>query len=102
MNAHVRSGALQVVSRIAAALVGGYAFSWGFISLSIAALVAVGINYDDAWLGIMMLAFVIFLVLFLWAFAARSLLKVWLVLVGGAAVMITTAALLVALSGAGL
>ena len=51
---------MNIASRIAAGVLGGYAFTWGFI---------------------------VFLVVFLWAFAARSVLRVWGVLAGGGALM---------------
>ncbi len=85
---------MQVLSRCAAALLGGYACVWGFVTLGITGGMALGMDYDQAWILVMMLAFVLFLVLFLWAFAARSLLRVWCVLAGGGAVM-TIGALLV-------
>lgn len=80
-----------VFSRIAAALPGTYAFCWGFVSLAIVLLVASGTAYDDAQMLAMMLAFPLYLVLFLWAFAARSMARVWLVLAAGAVVMTLTA-----------
>jgi hypothetical protein len=92
--------AASVLSRIAAAVLGGYAFIWGFVTLGIEALVALHMSYSDAWTLVMMLAFLLFLGLFLWAFAARSLLRVWLVFAGGGALM-TAAALLVGVRLAG-
>jgi hypothetical protein len=73
--------------RLAAALLGGYAFVWGFVTLGIASLSAFGMGYDDAWMLMMMLAFLVYLGAILWAFAARSLLRVWLVFGAGAAAM---------------
>lgn len=77
----------QIASRVLASLVGGYGFVWGFTALSIALLVAAGMDYGEAWTLVMLLAFVLFLVLFCWAFAAASLARVWTVLAGGAAAM---------------
>lgn len=85
------AGPAVVALRLAAALLGGYAFCWGFVSLAIAGLGATGATYEDASQLAMMLAFPLFLVLFLWAFAARSLHRVWLVLFAGA-VTLTLAA----------
>ena len=76
------------LSRIAAAVLGGYAFTWGFTTLGIAGLVALGMEYHDAEAGTLILAFLVFLGMFLWAFAAASLARVWVVVAGGAAVMI--------------
>lgn len=76
------------LSRIAAAVLGGYAFTWGFTTLGIAGLVALGVEYHDAEAGTLILAFLVFLGMFLWAFAAASVVRVWAVMAGGAAVMI--------------
>jgi hypothetical protein len=77
--------------RIAAALFGGYAFTWGFTSLGIVGLVALGVDFHEAETGVLILAFLVFLCMFLWAFAARSLIRVWGVLAGGGAVMAAAA-----------
>jgi hypothetical protein len=79
------------LSRIAAALFGGYAFTWGFTALGIASLVALGIDFHEAETGVLMLAFLVFLGVFLWTFATASLLRVWAVLAGGAAAMLGAA-----------
>lgn len=76
------------VSRIAAAVFGGYAFTWGFATLAIAAMAAAGVDFHEAETGVLMLAFLVFLIMFLWSFAARSVTRVWLVLAGGAGTMI--------------
>lgn len=81
----------HVVLRIAAALLGGYAFVWGLTTFGITALVAVGVDYDEARTTLMLLAFLVFLVVLLWAFAAASLTRVWVVLAGGG-VTLTVAA----------
>ena len=80
----------QVGSRIAAAILGGYAFTWGFTALGIAGLVALGVDFHEAETGVLLLAFLVFLGLFLWAFAAASVVRVW-VLLGGGAVLMTAA-----------
>lgn len=86
--------ASSLISRIAASLLGGYAFTWGFTTLGITLLVAAGMPYGEAQTLLFLLAFLLFLGLFLWAFAAASLRRVWTVLAGGAAVMTTAAWLL--------
>lgn len=80
-----------VINRISAALLGGYAFTWGFTACGIAGLVALGVDFHQAETGILLLAFLVFLVVFLWAFAARNMVRVWGVLVVGASVMLGAA-----------
>jgi len=77
--------------RIALALFGGYAFTWGFIASGTAALYAAGMEFHDAQGLAALLGFLLFLGLFLWAFAARSLLRVGVVLIGGGALLIASA-----------
>lgn len=81
----------HVVLRVAAALAGGYGFTWGFAALAIAALFAAGTSLEDAQSLAAMSGFLIFTAAFLWAFAAGSLARVWLVLAGGGAVMAAAA-----------
>jgi hypothetical protein len=83
----------QVVSRVAAAIAGGYLFVWGFVTLGITSSLGFGISYGDAQTVAYLLAFLVFLLAILWAFSARSLVRVWSVLAGGGALM-TLAALL--------
>ncbi|HEY7772217.1 MAG TPA: iron uptake protein [Marinagarivorans sp.] len=88
------SVSLSLVARIAASLVGGYAFTWGVITLGITTLVALGSEYEQAYLTFKLLGFVLFLGLFLWSFIAKSVTLLWLTLGGGALVMTTLAWLL--------
>ncbi len=83
-----------IVSRIAASLVGGYVFVWGASALAICAMVALGEDYENAWMLSMLLAFLLFLGVFFWAWMAKSLLRVWLVLLGGGGLMTALALLL--------
>ncbi|HEX4987067.1 MAG TPA: iron uptake protein [Burkholderiales bacterium] len=85
---------LPVVSRVAASLLGGYAFVWGFVTLGIMLLLAAGMPYEEAQTLLYLLAFLVFLACFLWAFAATSLARVWAVLAGGGAAMTLAAWLL--------
>jgi hypothetical protein len=78
---------VTVALRIAAGMLGGYAFTWGFIALAITSLFAARLDFHDAEMLGTILGFIVFLVAFLWAFAARSVLRVWLVLAGGGALM---------------
>jgi hypothetical protein len=72
---------------VGASLLGSYAFVWGFVSLGTALGVAAGMPYADAHRLLQMLAFLVFLAGFCWAFAARSVARVWLTFVGGGAAM---------------
>lgn len=83
-----------LISRILAALLGGYACTWGVTSLGIAGLVFLDVDFHDAEAGMLMLAFLIFLGLFLWAFTVTSVIRVWSTLVGSAVVMTAAAWLL--------
>jgi len=84
----------HVVSRIAAALLGGYVFTWGFIALSLAGLYGLGMRFHDAEALANIIGFLLYLVVFLWAFGAGRLNRVWLVLVGGGLLMAGTGALI--------
>jgi len=79
--------AVRIASRVAASLLGGYAFVWGFVTLGIALGLAVGMDYDDARTLCNLLAFLVFLSCFCWAFAHASLARVWGVLAGGGLLM---------------
>lgn len=79
--------ALHVTSRIAASLLGGYVFVWGFTTLCIALGLALGTDYDDARTLAQLLAFLLFLACFCWAHAAASVARVWIVLAGGGTLM---------------
>ncbi|KOF52716.1 iron uptake protein [Achromobacter sp. DMS1] len=79
--------------RVAAALLGGYAFTWGFISLGVAGLFAAGMEFHDAEHLSYILGFLVFLAVFLWAFSARGLARVWTMLAGGGALMAGAASL---------
>ena len=81
----------QVTARVTAGIFGAYAFTWGFAAAGVAALVGLGVEYHDAEMGVLMLAFLIFLGLFLWSFAAASIARVWTVLGVGAALLFTAA-----------
>lgn len=89
MNTNVapRRSRAHLLARIATAVLGGYAFCWGFIALAMALLYAADLSFHDAEHLASMLGLLLFLAVFLWAFAARSLLRVGLVLFGGGALM---------------
>ena len=82
-----RAGALQIAARIAAAVLGGWVFVWGFVTLGIALLLRAGMPYDDARTLMYLLAFLVYLGAFCWAFATRGALRASVVLGGGGAAM---------------
>ena len=55
--------------------------------VGIALGVGAGMDYDDARMLLYLVAFLVFVAVFCWSFAASSLKRVWLVLVGGGALM---------------
>lgn len=86
--------AWSIVSRIAAATLGGYAITWGFMALGIALLFAAGMEFHDAESLGSIIGFLIYLTVFLWAFASSNLKSVWLLLVGGGALLTVSASLI--------
>lgn len=85
------SGVMQGIARTVTAFCGGYAFCWGFTALGIAGLVAIGMDFHEAETGALLMAFLVFLGMFLWSFAANSLFRVCAVLAGGGGVMAAAA-----------
>ncbi|WP_093298173.1 iron uptake protein [Pseudoxanthomonas sp. CF385] len=85
-----RSQRPQVVARVAAAMLGGYAFAWGIVATGASLMVAAGMDFHDAEFLGSMIGVLAFLGVFLWAIAARRLRWVWLVtVVGGGALAAT-------------
>ncbi|MFX1682013.1 iron uptake protein [Mitsuaria sp. CC2] len=89
-----RSLPLALLSRIAAAILGGYAFCWGFIAIAHSGMYALGMPFHDAEHLSAILGLLLFLVLFLWTFATRRLGVMWAVLLVGGGVMTGAAALI--------
>lgn len=85
---------LPLLSRIAAAIVGGYAFCWGFIALGLAGFYAAGMAFHDAEHLSSILGLLLYLVVFCWTFAVPRAGHAWAVLLGGAALMAGIAALI--------
>ena len=85
---------LRIASRVTAAVAGGWAFTWGFVSIAVTGLVALGLPYAEAHTAAMLLGFVVYLAVFCSAFAAASLARVWIALAGGATLMTGAAWLL--------
>jgi hypothetical protein len=92
---NARSRKWLVASRIVASLVGGYAFVWGLATLGWSLLLMAGVDFANARTSVMLLAFVVYLGAFLWAFAERSVARVWLVLGGGGVAMSVIAWMLI-------
>jgi hypothetical protein len=76
-----------IVSRVLAAIVGGWVFAWGFVVLGIALGRRAGLSYEDAQTLSWLLVFLVYVATACWSFAAASALRVWAVLVGGGAAM---------------
>lgn len=72
-------------------LLGAYFFSWALTAFGIVILVALGVDFHEAETAMILIAFLVFLPLFLWAFACSRRRFVWAVLAGGAACMFDTA-----------
>ena len=85
-----RSPRTQVIARVAAAILGGYAFAWGIVATGASLMVAAGMDFHDAEFLGSMIGVLAFLGVFLWAIAARRLRWVWLVTVVGGGVLAAT------------
>ncbi len=85
---------LTPVLRIAAAVFGGYALAWGLIACATPALYGAGMAFHDAEHLAAIVALLVYLVAFCWAFVARSLARVWIVLAGGGAMLAAAGSLI--------
>jgi hypothetical protein len=85
---------LPLLSRIAAAVIGGYAFCWGFIALGLAGFYAAGMAFHDAEHLSSILGLLLYLVAFCWTFAAPRVGRAWALLLGGGVAMAGLAALI--------
>lgn len=85
---------LHVASRIGAGVLGSYAFVWAFVTLGVVLGLVAGMPYREAQLLLYLLAFLVYVACFCWAFTAASLARVWGLLAGGAALMTGVAWLL--------
>ncbi len=86
MAAHTHTS-WHIASRVAAGVLGGYAFAWGFVAVGAMLLFAAGMPFEEATSLVMMLGFVVYLIVFCWGFVAARLARVWWVLAGGGAAM---------------
>lgn len=84
---HFPAPHLQLAARIAAAVFGGYVFTWGVIAAGASLMFAAGMGFHDAEFLASLLGVLVFVGAFLWAFVARRLWVVWAVLAGGGALL---------------
>lgn len=89
----------QIAVRVAAAALGGYAFGWGVGAALTSLLFAAGVEFHDAEFLGMAAAILTYLTAFLSAFAARGIARVWLVLMGGGALMAALGSFVQSLQG---
>ena len=73
------------------AFAGGYLFTWGFASVTVASLYALGSDFHAAEQTAFLLAIPLFLVMFFWLFISRRHLLSYATAFGGAALMTGTA-----------
>ncbi|KQN70605.1 hypothetical protein ASF04_12305 [Duganella sp. Leaf61] len=78
---------LALALRVVGAIVGGYAVTALAVAACSAALAHAGMVRSEAVALCAMLGFVFYLVLALWAFSVRSVMRLWLVLSGLAVVL---------------
>lgn len=92
MSAGRRHGAGWRTLWLLAAVPGGYAFSAAWVSATAAVLARAGLARVDAVVLPSMLGFLFFLGFVVWAFAQRSLARLWAVTAGGTALCLALAA----------
>lgn len=80
-----------VARHLILSLVGSFTFAWGFVAVCVAGLVALGVDFHEAEILMLLLAFLVFLSLFLWSFAASRPWRVTMFLYGSAALMTSAA-----------
>ncbi|MGY1519785.1 iron uptake protein [Luteimonas sp. A482] len=88
-----RAARLQVVPRIGAAVIGGYAFAWGFVAAGASLMFAAGMGFHDAEFLASLLGVLAFLVVFLWAIAAKRPWRAWMLLLGAGGLLSVVASL---------
>ena len=83
MSVRASTARLQTLGRFTAAIAGGYVFTYGFVAAATLAGFALGLRYFVAETLAWLMCFFVYLGAMLWAFAERSLTRVWLALGGG-------------------
>ncbi|MEM9665512.1 MAG: iron uptake protein [Bacteroidota bacterium] len=86
MKRFFSSPAFGMVQRLVLALGGGYVLSASFVMLVGWGLAQLGMARGEAVVLSMMVGFLVFLGLILWAFAERTLVRLWVVFGGGSLV----------------
>jgi hypothetical protein len=76
-----------IVSRVLAAVAGGWLFAWGFVVLCLALGRRAGLSWADAQTLAWLLVFGVYVTTACWSFCAARAARVWLVLVGGGLLM---------------
>jgi len=89
--ARQRAAFAHPTRRLLILIPGSYAFTWGFIALGVTGLVSLGVDFHEAETAMMLLAFLVFPSLFLWAFASPRPGRAMALLFGGAAFMVSAA-----------
>ena len=84
---HTASRSLLAANRFAAAIVGGYAFAYGYTALTTLAGFSLGLPLFDAQSFAWMTGALIYLGAILWAFVPRRTAWAWAVLGGGGVAM---------------
>ena len=97
-TAMAASPAIRVTQHVLLAVGGGYLLAAG-VSALLARLLVLLMAPSEAVMLMSMLAFILYLIIVLWAFAERRLWRLWLVVGGGGAVAFATARILAATGG---
>jgi hypothetical protein len=84
---HATASGMALLPRVAAAVLGGYAFAWGLVAAATSLCVAAGMGFHDAEFLSSLIGVLAYLGAMLWAIAARRLWPVWAVLAAGGAVL---------------
>ncbi|MBP6899257.1 MAG: iron uptake protein [Burkholderiaceae bacterium] len=84
----------RAAARLAGVLLASFGFVWGLVALGVAGLTALGVDYHEAEVAMMLLAVAVLLPLFLCGFASPRQGRVMALLTGGAALMAAAAWLL--------
>lgn len=71
--------------QVVGAVLGGYAFTAALVALLTIALAHAGLPRSEAVVSASMLGFLVYLVVLLWAFSVRGLVRLWAVLAGATA-----------------
>lgn len=79
------NGTAQVLLRLLAAVAGGWGLSAAVVPLAAALFAAAGMARSEAAVLAMMLGFLFYAAVLIWAFAVRSLARLWIVMAAATA-----------------